>query len=493
VQRAFILNLILLVLINLLIKPLFIFGVDLQVQNNAAPGAYGLYFALLNWTFLLQIVHDFGLQNFNSRFVSQHNKLQEKYFPIIIRIKIGLTFVYMIGGALLAWLLGGYSGNAMLLLLILFANQAITGFILLFRSSISALGHYTIDSFLSAMDKLLMLILCGIALWIYQTNKSGYFPLYWFVLCQSLSLLFTLIIVIIVLKSKGGWRGLGLQATSGKRFKQIALVLMRQSAPFAIVILLMSAYTRLDAILLERIHPNGAFEADIYAGGYRLLDAFNMLGYLFATLLLPMFAKLLAQKQPIKPLTGQSFRLIWIGALSLCTAVTVCRLPITALMFEREVHYRADVLGILIWAFLAVCTTYIFSTLLTADARLRTMNQWFIAGIALDIILNIVLVPKFAAVGAAIATVATQAFVAVAMIVICRAVYDISTSIKNSVTFVAYTASILGVGYFFVALKWDLAWHWQLSVILLMGLLLVLYDIAANWAQLRAIELTKRM
>ena len=78
-QRDFLFNILLLVLINVLIKPFFIFGIDLNVQNQAAAGAYGLYFALLNWTFLFQILNDFGLQNFNSRLVSQHPQLVDKY------------------------------------------------------------------------------------------------------------------------------------------------------------------------------------------------------------------------------------------------------------------------------------------------------------------------------------------------------------------------------------------------------------------------------
>jgi tripartite ATP-independent transporter DctM subunit len=48
----------------------------------------------------------------------------------------------------------------------------------------------------------------------------------------------------------------------------------------------MFAYTRLDAVLLERMA--GPAHADVYASAFRLLEACNMLGYLFASLLLPM-------------------------------------------------------------------------------------------------------------------------------------------------------------------------------------------------------------
>ena len=41
--------------------------------------------------------------------------------------------------------------------------------------------------------------------------------------------------------------------------------------------------------MLERIHPNDEIETASYAQGYRFFMAANMIGYLFAGLLLPLF------------------------------------------------------------------------------------------------------------------------------------------------------------------------------------------------------------
>ena len=74
-NREFLLNILFLVFINLLIKPFFIFGIDLTVQNRVPDGDYGLYFTLFNFTYLFQILNDFGIQNFNNRNLSQHPQL----------------------------------------------------------------------------------------------------------------------------------------------------------------------------------------------------------------------------------------------------------------------------------------------------------------------------------------------------------------------------------------------------------------------------------
>jgi len=58
-QKKFITNLALLLLLNLLIKPFWILGIDRAVQNAVSPAEYGLFYALFNFSFLFIIHLDF--------------------------------------------------------------------------------------------------------------------------------------------------------------------------------------------------------------------------------------------------------------------------------------------------------------------------------------------------------------------------------------------------------------------------------------------------
>ncbi|MCB0663938.1 MAG: oligosaccharide flippase family protein, partial [Saprospiraceae bacterium] len=95
-HKEFGLNIIILVAINLLIKPFFIFGIDRTVQNVVGTEVYGMYFTLLSLTYLLQIINDFGIQNFNSREVSQNRHLIHKYLPNMLMIKLGLSLLFLV-------------------------------------------------------------------------------------------------------------------------------------------------------------------------------------------------------------------------------------------------------------------------------------------------------------------------------------------------------------------------------------------------------------
>ena len=55
-QRKFLTNLGLMLFLNLLIKPVWIFAIDRNVQNVVGAMDYGFYFDLLNFSFLFNIL-----------------------------------------------------------------------------------------------------------------------------------------------------------------------------------------------------------------------------------------------------------------------------------------------------------------------------------------------------------------------------------------------------------------------------------------------------
>jgi O-antigen/teichoic acid export membrane protein len=462
VNREFILNLLFLLCINLLIKPAFIFGIDLNVQNRVGQD-YGLYFALMNLTYIFQIFNDFGLQSFNNRHISRHPHMLPKYFPNLLAIKFLLSGLY-IGLSVLAAFGLGYGQREIGLLLLLLFNQVLVQVIFFLRSNISGLGHYRLDSMLSALDKLLMLFTCGALLWLWPDHLS----IEAFAVAQLLALLLTALISFALLRSKIQFEIRPSWASNWRAGYPMLVVLFRKSAPFALVVFLMYAYTRLDGVLLERM--SGPAHAEVYAGAYRLLDACNMFGYLFASLLLPMFARLEKQKDPVRPLVSLSFKLIWSGSITLAAAIFFARADLVRLMMpEHASAYRWDTLGVLIWAFVPVCTTYIFSTLLTAHERLAAMNRYFFWGIVLDFALNLWLIPQYHAFGAAVAALCTQTFIAGAMVWLSLRHFNLRPRNMGYLRLLGFTAAVL-VADWFIFEKLAMDWTIKFMLALMMGL-----------------------
>ena len=114
-KRIFTTNLLLLVFVNILIKPFWIFGIDRTVQNTLGAGEYGIFYTLFNLSLLFSIFLDFGLTNFNNREISRHPQLLGKYLSNIVGIKVVLAIFYGLFTLLFAFTLG-YANHEIVLL-----------------------------------------------------------------------------------------------------------------------------------------------------------------------------------------------------------------------------------------------------------------------------------------------------------------------------------------------------------------------------------------
>ena len=105
-QRKFLSGLVLMLILNLLIKPIAIFGIDAKVQNSVGSEQYGIYFSLLSFSFLFNILLDFGISNYNTKRVAQHQKEAISDFGKMLVLRGGLFVIYAIVSYSIAFILG---------------------------------------------------------------------------------------------------------------------------------------------------------------------------------------------------------------------------------------------------------------------------------------------------------------------------------------------------------------------------------------------------
>jgi O-antigen/teichoic acid export membrane protein len=112
----------LMILLNLLIKPIALFGIDATVQNRVGPENYGIYFSLLNLSVLFNILLDFGINNYTTKNLAQNPEEIKKYFGRVFTFRIVLFSLYSLVTFLIAVSLG-YTGRPLFLLSFLILNQ----------------------------------------------------------------------------------------------------------------------------------------------------------------------------------------------------------------------------------------------------------------------------------------------------------------------------------------------------------------------------------
>lgn len=416
-QRTFLLNLALVLVLNLLVKPFYILGIDAGVQVRVGSEAYGAYAALLSLSFLLNIVLDLGITNWNTRHIARHQHLLRKHMSGILAVRALLVLAYAVI-TLGAGLLLGYGLEEMGLLAVLVLNQSLASLLLYLRSNIAGAQRFAQDSLLSVLDRALLIVMVGLLLWGRASDSA--FEIRWFAWAQTAAYGAAVLVAGIFT-----WRlGAGAAVKWNTPF---SVMILRQSFPFALLILLMTFYYRTDMVMIERLLPDGPRQAGIYAQGFRFFEAFNMIGFLVAGLLLPMYSRMIQQRQAVGPLTGLATRLMIAGALTVAVIGSLHARTIMDLRYHEATDLSAPAFAVLIQGSVAVSLTYVFGTLLTAGGDLRALNIVAACGMAFNIGLNLWAIPRYQVMGAAWSGLITQWLTAVAQIAIASRQFKLRT------------------------------------------------------------------
>ena len=427
-QNRFIKNIIFLLFLNLLVKPFWYFGIDLEVQNRIGDALYGQYLSIFNFSYLFYILLDLGITNFNSRNIASDNKMLSKHFAGLAEIKLLLGVCYAVIIFVIGYINGFREGFQLKMLFWCGLNQILLSFVLFLRSNMQGLLLFKADSFLSVFDRLLAILLMALLLW------SGWFSLgrfnvVWFLQVQTLAYLCTIALAMyLVLKH--------VDHLSFKiNFKFLKEILV-QSLPFALLVLLMSIYSRIEPFLLERLLDDEGVQAGIYGRAYRLFDAGNNISNLFAIMLLPMFTASLKNKTELNNLVKTSFNVMVamtgiVMIMGIFYSQEIMQLITRTADGETEAAYLlrvnqyAKVFPILMGSFFCLSTTYVFGTLLTANGSLKQLNLVAATGVVINILLNFIVIPRFQSVGAAFTSLCVQTVTALAQYLLCEKIFKL--------------------------------------------------------------------
>lgn len=423
------------VLANLIVKPFWILGVDRGVQNAVDTETYGLYFVVFNLAYIFNILLDLGVTNFNVRNIAQHPSLIRKHLSGILSIKLLLLVLYLVV-TLTVGLLLGYDSRSFMLLVWLSVNQFLNSLIIFLRSNFEGLLLFRLDSLFSVLDRLLMIVICGFLLW--GPIADG-FQIEWFVYAQTVAYVITAGIALVALARRTGLRRLHFS-------RPFTLAILKQSAPYALLVLLMASYNRLDPVLLNWLcGADGGSQAGIYAGAFRLLDALTMIAYLVSVPLLPIYSKLTKTKdnKEIAVITKLLFSAMLCFSLTVSVVCCADGLELMGLMYDSHVQESTPVFSVLIFGIIPISMTYIFGTLLTANGSLKWLNIFAASTLVVNVVLNLLLIPRLHAQGSAWASLGAQSLMALLQMALALKIFNIKPSIRYTILIIFYVIMVV--------------------------------------------------
>ncbi len=484
-KKKFIFDLAILIVLNLLIKPFWTVVIEPKVQGQMGNISYGEYFTIFQFSLLLNIFLDFGLTNFNNKNIAQYSHLLSKHFGKMLSLKFTLGFLYFVVSFSVGYLLFGYNVK---LLVILCLNSFLLSLNVFLRSNLQALHLFRLDSFISVLDRVIQIIIVLAMLfnmfWLELTIMN-------FVYAQTVGYALTGLICFIVVLNKTHTFKLNWDWNFN-------ILILKKSLPYAVLVLLMTFYNRLDPIMIQELLQGdlGKEQSAIYGKSFRLLDAANQIAMLFSIQLIPLFSRMIKNKENMENIVKLSFTLLVTPAL----IVSISTIFYAEQFFEKinystNAAYNAtegyEILAVLMNCFTAVTLTCIFGTLLTANGDLKKLNIMALGGILVNLILNFILIPKYQAMGSAIASLITQFLTGFYQVYLSYKVFNFKVNKRLLRSLVFFIAGLFFINYF----TWDLVGKagdaWMINFVIMLifsGLLALVTGMVNHKSLLRFIK-----
>lgn len=147
-KRAFLGNLLFLQALNWLIKPVWIFFIEVAVQNNLGDALYGKYYGIFGLALLFNILLDFGLNNYTAAKVASAPEQAVPKGLFGMRMWLALSYV------LITAIFGLVQHMDIRFLGLVILNQVLAGFTLYFRAILQGRHLFKTDSIASVADRL---------------------------------------------------------------------------------------------------------------------------------------------------------------------------------------------------------------------------------------------------------------------------------------------------------------------------------------------------
>jgi O-antigen/teichoic acid export membrane protein len=386
--KRFLGNISLAVVLNLLVKPGWVL-LENVVQDRLGHATFGLIAACSALAVVVATFADLGLTQFTVQRLAAEPKFANRQFATLFPLRGLLTLASLLALLVLGWGLG----PQLSLLAAVGAGLLLTQYGQFLRAPVQARQHFNTDAVLSVLEKLLAL---GMVVGLLLGGKLG---LGTYVGARLVAAGFTAVLFLGLLRRLFG------QLPHRWPRRRRAGQLLRGSLPFAFIALLYGINERVDMVLLERL--SSAREAGYYAGAYRWLDAAMMYAWTVLPLFFARFAYAAARPRELRQLLWVGQRVVAVPLL-LVVAFVLFRGEVLFWQFGHstgpELAHMTLCLKILFLNVLVNAFFAIYSTLLTGT-RYQKPVSWLVAlSIGLNLTLNLLLLPRYGAIAAALNT-----------------------------------------------------------------------------------------
>jgi O-antigen/teichoic acid export membrane protein len=179
--------------------------------------------------------------------------------------------------------------------------------------------------------------------------------------------------------------------------------LLRNVPVFGTIFVVAALYLRTDVFMLSKLGTLAA--VGYYTTGYRLFAISQVVPKSFNTSIYPVMSKLFHDSQDsFQKASSLAVRYILVALLPIAAGIAGLADPLVRLLFGQGFGDAASVLKVVIWTLVPYGIVRVLASSLFASNRQHIDLKVNLLGLATNIILNVMLIPRFGILGCAWAT-----------------------------------------------------------------------------------------
>lgn len=189
--------------------------------------------------------------------------------------------------------------------------------------------------------------------------------------------------------------------------------ILRETWPIAVSIVLNLLYFRLDTIFLSLYHQ--PYDVGLYGAAYKILEILNTFPIMFVGLLLPTLGRSFASHDTaqFQRVFQRGFELLCLAAVPIVVGGWLLAEPLLVAIGDESFAPAAPALRLLLVAVGALFLNALSGHVVTVINRQRQMVWTYLSVATIGIVVFLVLIPRYALIGAATGAIITQSATAI--------------------------------------------------------------------------------
>ena len=379
-------------LVSQIISYILAFFYMIYIASYLGADGFGILSFAIAFTGIFSILADLGLNTLAVREIARDKSLTDKYFSNAVLMKIILS-IFAFGLMAVIINLFGYPQESVNVVYFVALSSILTTFSGIFNSIFQAHEKMEYQSIGQIINNVLMFVGVFIAIY-YGFNVLGF--AFIFFISSAISFIYIFLVYI--------WRFPPHKIQINWSFWRPTI---KEALPFGLTGISGMIYTYIDSVMLSLFQGNEV--VGWYNASYRLILALLYIPITINTTLFPSMSQFhISSQDSLRLITERYFKLMVITGIPLGAAVTILADNIIILVFGYGYLPSIIALQILIWTTVFTFIGAAFVRLLEATNKQLIVTKISAVCVVVNILLNLVLIPKFSYVGASISTLITE-------------------------------------------------------------------------------------